>query len=62
MKPLPEDPFAFQARVMSALCDDILDLGARRDGTFPRMAALREVSIQTTREPAQPNKRAGSNK
>jgi len=47
MKPLPKDPYAFQARVMDALIGDILDINAK--GT-PRLDALREVSIQTKAE------------
>jgi len=39
MKQLPSDPFAFQARVMAALIEDIW--GGK--GT-PRLDALREVS------------------
>jgi len=45
MKPLPSDPYAFQARIMAALIGDILD---RDSTTFKRLDALREVLIQTT--------------
>lgn len=47
MKPLPSDPFAFQARVMAAFNADLSDLAAfKRDG-FARTNALRAVSIAT---------------
>lgn len=40
MKPVPSDPWALQARMMSALVDDIADPKAKG---FPRLDALREV-------------------
>jgi hypothetical protein len=47
MKPLPSDPLAFQARVMSAFCDDLLDMAAGRSSRCERTNALRQVSIST---------------
>jgi hypothetical protein len=44
MKPLPRDPYAFQARVMDALIRDILDPQATK---FPRCDALRAVTRRT---------------
>ena len=46
MKPIPSDPFAFQARVMDALLGDIGDTRAKG---FPRLDALREISRETVR-------------
>ncbi len=46
MNPLPKDPLALQARVMTALLGDIADVGSP---TFKRLDALRQVQ-QTTRE------------
>jgi hypothetical protein len=43
VNPLPESPFAFQDRIMSALCEDILDPQAMREGNFPRLDALRGI-------------------
>jgi len=51
MKPLPNDPYAFQERVMSALIGDIADTGA---AGFPRMDALRATSIATKSAPDAP--------
>lgn len=44
MLELPADPLAFQARIWDALTADILDVDAQG---FPRMEALRAVSIAT---------------
>ena len=52
MQPLPAAPFAFQARVMDALLDDIRDT---RSPTFARLDAIREVSKQQ-RDGGTPNK------
>lgn len=60
MRPIPTDPLALQARVFSALADDLFDLGAGRSRRFQRLDALHEIA-KTTREPALPKKRAGSN-
>jgi len=40
VKLVPTDPFAFQARIMSALCDDLFDIGARRSTKFARLDSL----------------------
>jgi hypothetical protein len=61
MKPLPTDPMAFQARVFAALADDLFDIGAGRSKSCERTEALRQISIQSTREAALPKKRAASN-
>ena len=50
MKPLPSDPLAFQARVMSAFCDDLFDMAAGRSSRCERTNALRQVSISTPRD------------
>ena len=50
MRDLPTDPFAFQARAVSALCDDLFDMGAGKSRSFRRLDALREVSKQTKRD------------
>ena len=55
MKSLPSDPFAMQARVVSALCDDLFDIGAGRSDRFARTDALREIS-QQQRGAGSPNK------
>jgi hypothetical protein len=47
---LPTDPFAFQARVIGALCDDLFDIGSGKSSSFGRTNALREISIQSKRE------------
>ena len=47
MKQLPRDPFAFQRRIMSAMCDDLFDMGAGKSTRFERLDALRAVSRQT---------------
>lgn len=44
MNQLPTDPYAFQARVFGAFCDDLLD------GSFHRTNALREISKQSKRD------------
>ena len=44
MKPLPTDPYAFQARVMSAMIDDLFDMGAGKSNRFERLNALHAVS------------------
>lgn len=55
MKPLPADPFAFQARVMAAMCADLSDLATfKRDG-FARTNALRAVSIATDERAKEPS-------
>ena len=52
MRPLPADPLAFHALVISAFCDDI----ASGKG-WERTNALREVSIQSKEREGQLNKR-----
>lgn len=47
MRALPKGPYAFQARVMSAMMDDLFDLGAGRAKRFERMNALRAASKAT---------------
>ena len=57
MKPLPppDDPWALQARIMSAVCADILDGGNR-------FQAMREIrSQQNNREADGSNKASASN-
>lgn len=61
MKPLPSDPLAFQARVMSAFCDDLLDMAAGRSSRCERTNALRQVSI-STRDGVRANNAAPVNK
>lgn len=58
MKPPPTDPFALQARVMSALCDDLFDMGAGKQRGFARTDALRSVLIAMAedREPVEGRK------
>ena len=60
MKELPRDPYAFQARVFGALCDDLFDIASGKSAKCERTNAIRQVSI-STRESALPNKRADSN-
>ena len=59
MKPLPTDPYAFQARVFDAFCNDLFDLAAGKSKSLDRTNALREIN-QTTREAALPKKRAAT--
>ena len=59
MKPLPTDPFAFQARVFGALCDDLLDIASGQSSSCERTNALRQIS-QSLRE-KQSRERGGSN-
>lgn len=56
MKPLPEpdDPWALQARIMSAVCNDIMDGGNR-------FQAMREIRKQASREAGGSNKAPASN-
>jgi hypothetical protein len=56
MKPLPSDPYAFQARVMEALLGDIRNLETT---SFPRLNALRQISISTEKERARPTTEPG---
>ena len=49
MKPLPNDPWAFQARTLKALCDDLFDLGAGKSRKFERLDALHHISTKETR-------------
>ena len=62
MKPVPNNPYAFQARVMKALIGDIRDTGSP---TFARLDALREVARHgdcrsgTVAGPASPGARSG---
>lgn len=46
MKPIPTDPFALQARVVSALCDDLFDIGAGKSRSFRRTDAIRQVLVE----------------
>lgn len=50
MRPLPRDPFAFQARIFNALCNDLYDMAAGKSNSCERTNALRQVSISTQRE------------
>jgi hypothetical protein len=61
MKPLPSDPFAFQARVMSAFCDDLFDIASGKSASCERTNALRQVSI-STRDGVRANNAAPVNK
>lgn len=47
MKPLPNDPFAFQARVFDAFCNDLFDIAAGQSRSCKRTNALREISRQS---------------
>lgn len=47
MKPLPSDPFEYQARVMAAMCADLSDLETFKKHGFARTEALRRVSTAT---------------
>ena len=40
MRPLPRNPYAFQARIISALIDDLSDTQARG---YPRLEAIRSI-------------------
>jgi hypothetical protein len=61
MKPLPTDPAAFQARVFAAFADDLFDIGAGRSKSCERTEALRQISIQSTREAGGANNAPASN-
>lgn len=45
MKPLPTDPHEFQARAMSAMIEDLFDMGSGRSNHFARLDAMRAVSL-----------------
>lgn len=47
MNPIPRDPFAFKARVMSAFCDDLFDMAAGKATRCERTDVLRELSRST---------------
>jgi hypothetical protein len=61
MKPLPADPLALHARMMTALCDDIMDPVAMREGTFPRLNAMRAIPSPTERTGAANNRSGDTN-
>jgi hypothetical protein len=49
MKPLPDDPVAFQARVFSAFCNDLFDIAAGKAKSCERTNALRHISTKEHR-------------
>jgi hypothetical protein len=44
MKVPPSDPFAFQARVFDALCNDLFDVASGKSTGLQRTDALRQIS------------------
>lgn len=62
MKPLPSDPYAFQARVFGALHADLFDIGSRKSSSFVRTDALLEISKQSKEGGRSPNKQPASNR